>query len=264
MSVWRLMFTRRWLIALAVTILFAVITTLFAQWQWDRRGQAVLEMERVETNYDREVVSIEQLLPDGRSFDPADKWRPVATQGEYRSDQQLLVRTRPRGGTVGFDVVVPFISTTGQTYLVSRGWVPTGEERDFPDLVPSAPAGNVQLVARLLPGEPQIAGRGAPEGQLATINLAEAAEKTGLDIHQGAYLAMDSESPSVSPTPLPLQRPQLDEGPHLSYTFQWYLFGILGLSPGATSSVRTTDAVTASIDRRQKTPPPAIRMSKTP
>jgi cytochrome oxidase assembly protein ShyY1 len=41
-------------------------------------------------------------------------------------------------------------------------------------------------------------------------------------------MALVSEEPAVSPTPLLLDRPVADEGPHLSYTFQWFLFGILG------------------------------------
>ena len=228
MSVWRLVITPRWIIALAVTIVFALITTLFAQWQWDRRGQAVAEIERVENNYDRSPVAIDELLPDSVFFDEGDKWRPVVVRGEYVSDEEMLVRTRPRGGSVGFDVVVPFVSVSGQAYLISRGWVPTGEAQDLPDRVPGPPVGEVEVVARLLPGEPPIPGRGAPEGQLATVNLADAAIASGVEVHQGAYLALDRETPAVSPTPVLQDRPRLDEGPHLSYTFQWYLFGILG------------------------------------
>ena len=228
MSFWRLILTPRWLIALGLTIVFGLITTLFAQWQWDRRGQAVAEIERVENNYDRSPVAIDEILVDSALFDQEDKWRPVVVRGEYVASEEMLVRTRPRGGSVGFDVVVPFVSVSGQAYLVSRGWVPTGESQDLPDRVPAPPVGQVEVLGRLLPGEPQIPGRGAPEGQLATINLAEAAAASGIDVHQGAYIALAGETPAVSPTPVLQDRPQLDEGPHLSYTFQWYLFGILG------------------------------------
>ena len=37
-----------------------------------------------------------------------------------------------------------------------------------------------------------------------------------------------AEQPRVTPTPVLQPRPALDEGPHLSYTFQWFLFGLLG------------------------------------
>ena len=228
MSLWKVVFSTKWLVALGLTVVFAVITTMFGLWQWDRRGQAVAEIERVENNWDAPAVAIDELLGPSVTFDADMKWRPVVLTGEYLAQEQLLVRTRPRGGQVGFDVVVPFRTQSNSFYLVSRGWVPTGESADLPDRVPAPPDGVVEVIGRVLPGEPTIPGRSAPEGQLPTLNLDLASEQTGLALYPYAYVALAEETPAVSPTPLLQQRPQLDEGPHLSYTFQWYLFGILG------------------------------------
>lgn len=228
MSVWKVVFSTKWLVALGLTVVFAIITTMFGLWQWDRRGQAVAEIERVENNWDAPAVAVDDLLEANQPFDDDLKWRPVVLTGEYLAEEQLLVRTRPRGGQVGFDVVVPFRAESNSFYLVSRGWVPTGESDDLPDRVPAPPNGVVEVVGRVIPGEPTIPGRSAPEGQLPTLNLGLASDQTGLALYPGAYVALAEESPAVSPTPLLQQRPQLDEGPHLSYTFQWYLFGILG------------------------------------
>ena len=63
---------------------------------------------------------------------------------------------------------------------------------------------------------------------MATIHLPTLAEMTVPTLEQRAYLALSDESPRTSPMPLLLNRPAPDEGPHLSYTFQWFLFGILG------------------------------------
>lgn len=218
--------SRRWLGALALTVVFAVITTMFGLWQWDRRGQKVEQIERVEANYDQDPVSVSQLIDD-QGFVPGDTWRPVVVIGEYHVDQALLVRTRPRGGQVGFEVVVPFVSDQGETYLVSRGWLPGGQQQDLPDTIPVAPEGPVTMVGRLLPSEPEIPGRSAPEGQLPTLTVSAASVALGIDLVPGVYLSLVSEDPAVT-TGVLATKPELDEGPHLSYTFQWYLFGVLG------------------------------------
>jgi hypothetical protein len=55
-------------------------------------------------------------------------------------------------------------------------------------------------------------------------------QKIGGDIQvvDGLYLRMVSESVKVENYPLPLSRPQLDEGNHLSYALQWILFAVMG------------------------------------
>jgi cytochrome oxidase assembly protein ShyY1 len=222
----RLLFTKRWMGYLALTVVFAIVSSFFGLWQWDRRGQAVAAINVLEANWDRvpqELVSAEGLSPT------SDQWAPVLVRGEYAPEDQMLVRTRPRGGQVGFEVLVPLRSDTGFTVVVNRGWIPTGESSDFPDVVPEAPTGEVSVVARIKPGEPTLRGRGAPEGQLPSIDLGAMENAVGYDLETGFFLLLDSETPQSAVVPLPSLRPVLDEGPHLSYTLQWFVFALLAL-----------------------------------
>jgi cytochrome oxidase assembly protein ShyY1 len=211
---------------LALTVVFAIVSSFFGLWQWDRRGQAVAAINVLEANWDREpeeLGSAEGLSPT------SDQWTPVLVRGEYEPQDQILVRTRPRGGQVGFEVLVPLRSETGLTVVVNRGWIPTGESTDFSDLVPGAPTGEVSVVARIKPGEPTLRGRGAPEGQLPSIDLAAMEEALGYDLETEFFLLLDRETPQSAVAPLPGLRPVLDEGPHLSYTLQWFVFALLAL-----------------------------------
>ena len=228
MSIVRHALSPRWLSYLALAVVFAVITTLFGLWQWDRRGEAVAEIERVEANFDAAAVGFYELLPQGSNWSDELRWRPVVVRGEYLVEKTLLVRTRPRFGQVGFEILIPFRTSTGEVVLVNRGWVPTGADQDAPDLIPPAPNGSVSVLARVFAGEPTIPGRSAPEGQVATIHLPTIAEITGEPVDQRAYLALTEEDPASVPTPLLVERPAADEGPHLSYSVQWFLFGALG------------------------------------
>lgn len=222
----RLLLTRRWLGYLALTVAFAVVASLFGMWQWDRRGQAVAAIEMVDSNYDRAPVPLTSVLGSESLNADTLEWIPVSLSGRYIPEEQVLVRTRPRSGSVGFEVLIPFV-TEDFSVIVNRGWVSTGESQDFPDEVPQAPAGVVELVARIKPTEPLLRGRGAPEGQIASIHLASLQEVTSVDIREDFFLTLGEENPQPARSPLPTVRPELDEGPHLSYTFQWYLFAVM-------------------------------------
>lgn len=229
MKGWRFAFSRRWFGYLAVAIVFAVVCVLLSNWQLARRAEKTNEIALVTDNYEARPVPVETLLPELDSFDPDDEWHPVLLEGSYLIDEQTLARNRPRGGQPGFDVLVPFRTTSGDVFVVDRGWLPTGNEQDLPDVVPGAPTGTVTVTVRLRPGEPTVAGRGAGEGQIATIHLPEMAERIGEPTYTGAYgLLVDEDPAPTDARPAASQKPVADEGAHLSYAFQWLIFGILG------------------------------------
>jgi len=225
---WRFAFSRRWLGYLALVVIFAVACVFLSMWQLARRDEARAAIELVEQNWDSEPVALESALPELDSFDSTQQWVPVTVRGTYLQDEQLLVRGRPMNGAPGFAVLVPLLLEDGSVFMVDRGWVPAGNEQDEPDAVPSAPDGVVTVVARLKAGEPVLAGRSAPEGQLATINLPQAQDEIERPTYTGAYGVLADEAPAPTETrPAATVRPEPDEGPHLSYAFQWIVFGVM-------------------------------------
>lgn len=227
MNGWRFAASRRWLGYLAFVVAFAIACAFLASWQLARRAEARAEIDRVETNWDSAPLPVDDVLATLDAFDPDQKWVPVVMTGQYLRDEQLLVRGRPLGGSAGFEVLVPLQLADGSVFVVDRGWVPAGNEQDAPDSVPAAPAGEVTVVVRLKAGEPTLPGRSAPEGQVATINLPTIAELVDGPLYSGAYGLLDSEDPAVSTRPVAAAKPTPDEGPHLSYAFQWVVFGIM-------------------------------------
>jgi cytochrome oxidase assembly protein ShyY1 len=211
-----------------VAIGFAVACAFLSNWQFDRNESRTAQIALVERNYDAAAVPFASLVgPDGR-LDPDDEWHPVTLRGEYLADEQLLVRNRPHGGTSAFEVIVPFQDEDGRIVIVDRGWVPPGEG-DVPDSVPAPPTGEVEVTVRLRPGERLPAsGRGAPEGQVPTINLPTIAGIVGGDVVTGAYGQLVAESPAADHALGGFDSPTDDPGPHLSYAIQWILFAIMG------------------------------------
>lgn len=218
---------RRWGGYVALTVVFAIACGLLSWWQWSRRAEAVERIDRIEANYDAPARPFADVLPEPDTLAIADEWQPVELVGEYVAEEQLLVRNRPRNGQAGYEVLVPLRTSDGRLFVIDRGWIPAGDELEAPATVPAPPTGEVVVVARLRGGEPEIPGRGAPEGQLATIHLPTIADLLDEPVDTGMYGLVVAETPAAAVAPLPNQRPSLDEGSHLSYALQWIAFGVL-------------------------------------
>ena len=224
---WHFAFNRRWFGYLGAALAFALACVLLSQWQFARRDEAVVEINRVIDNYEAPPVPLAAALPQLDDFDEDDKWLPVTLKGEYLVESQVLARNRPYNGNPGFEVLTPLLLTDGTVFIVDRGWLPSGT-KDYPDAVPEPPAGQVTVIARLKAGEPALAGRSAPDGQVATVELPLIADLVDRPAYTGAYGLLASETPSVADMPLPAVKPAPDEGPHLSYAVQWIVFALFG------------------------------------
>lgn len=223
---WRFLLSKRWAGYLALTIIFAIVCVGLCNWQLARRADALAENNRVAANYDATPVPVADALPNLDSFDESQKWLRVELTGQYLPDEQLLVRNRPNGGQPGFEILAPFRTESGEVFIVDRGWLPIGTEQDRPDVIPEPPAGDATVTARLKPTEPQLGNQSPAPGEIGSIYLPGIAETIGAPTYTAAYGLLDAEQPSAETGTL-TTRPIEDEGPHLSYAFQWIVFAIL-------------------------------------
>jgi cytochrome oxidase assembly protein ShyY1 len=225
---WAFAFSRRWAGYFALAVIFAIVCSLLGAWQLNRRAEAWLEIDRIDNNYSSAPVPIDTVLGNLTTFETSQKWTPVLVTGTYLSDETILVRNRPYNGRPGFEVLVPLLQSDGTVFIVNRGWVNPGNAQDEPDFIPAAPEGVVTIEARLKASEPALPGRSAPSGQVATIELPLIAERLSYPLYTGAYGVLVAEDPATEIRPLPAAQPTRDEGPHLSYALQWYVFAIFG------------------------------------
>lgn len=231
MKNWRFVISKRWFGYLAVAVVFAVVCVLLSNWQVSRLEEKRLENSRVLQNYENAPIPLDEALAAPESWEDNLEWTPVSVTGSYLVDEQVLVRNRPRNGQPGFEVLTPLRLSNGTVFVVDRGWLPTGNAQDLPDVVPAPPTGDVTVTARLKPGEPALQGRSAAEGQMATVELAQFDDRLDAPVYTGAYGLMASETPApAEDRPLPAFKPELDEGSHLSYALQWIVFGLLGFA----------------------------------
>ena len=219
---------KRWLTWFVLAVLFAIACGFLANWQLNRRAEAVSKIELVLKNYNQEPITFEELMDFDEAEVRANQWRPVSLEGQYIDGESILVRSRPVAGTAGFLQLALFQSLSGESLIVERGWIPTGSKQATPDVSFSISSEKRVLVGRIRIGEANT-NRESPEGQIASIFLPKLAEITDQEnLQQGFYLRLVSESPADSSYPQPLGKPTLDEGNHLSYAVQWILFAVMG------------------------------------
>ncbi|MDR7080737.1 cytochrome oxidase assembly protein ShyY1 [Arthrobacter ginsengisoli] len=224
---YRFLFSSKWLGYLLLAAIFAAACVGLGRWQMDRRAETLAEINRVTSNYSAAPVPFAEVKDQFRSLAGEREWTQVELRGSYDAAGQRIVRNRPLNGQPGYEVVVPFKVETGETVVIDRGWLPIGNNNPGrPDAVPAPPQGTVTVIARLKPAEPELQ-RGAPDGQLASIDLAAYSGQLGYPLLTGAYGQLASERPAVADMPFPFPKPSTEEGTHLSYSLQWFAFGVL-------------------------------------
>lgn len=225
--------TRRWLGWLAVAAVWGVACLFLGRWQWHRWESKSTLNHELSTNYNASPVALQRALPTPQSsVTPAVEWKQVRLIGHYLGSKRLLVRNRPNNTTYGYEVVVPFRTKTGANVLVDRGWIPNGRTAQAPASVPPTPKGQVNVVGWLRPAEPNL-HHGKVPGQIASINIGEVDQATGLRLHPNVYVLMRSEhlpTGSTPPRPEALPKPQPENlaGVNLSYALQWWLGMVAG------------------------------------
>ena len=241
--------TPRWIGALVLAGLFAVACYHLGHWQYGRHLAKVERNARLDANYTAAPRPVTEVI--GPTALPLDRqWTRVTATGTYAGSAPVYVRNRPNQGGTGYEVVEAFHLDAGGVLLVDRGWVQADAARaDILPPAPAAPSGTVTITGWAMPGEDSL-GRTLPAGQLASINLPEAAAATHESL-LGGYVRLEEErtaAGAVADRPAPLDPPDRSLGPHQAYAYQWWLTMPLGLGLIWFGIRRELQAETAAAD----------------
>ena len=220
--------TRRWLGLLVVAVLVAAGCVLMGVWQVARLSDRHERNDLLERNLGAAPRPVADVLAVGRDAAEGAQFLRVRARGTFDVGRQLVVRTRPFEGRVGFYVLTPLLTPSGTALLVNRGWVPPGPDATgLPD-VPLPPPGTVAVTARVRRSEPASSTGTPPPGQVTRIHVPGIAATLPYEVY-GGYGDLVALRPSPADAPARLPAPEPSEGPHLAYAFQWFLFAGLAL-----------------------------------
>lgn len=218
---YRFLLRPKWIAFTLGIVLLIIVMINLGLWQLRRLDQRRTANAAIEARYDQPAQPLDAVLTPGA--DPDDlQWLPVIAVGTYRPEGTVHVVNRSQNGFAGDNIVVPLDLGDGRVLLVNRGFLPMGED------TPPAPTGMVEVTGRLRPSQRRhFAQLSDPaEGTLADaqrVDIARLQEQIDGDVVD-MYIDAFRSDPADSPTLEPVVKPDLSEGPHLSYAVQWFIF----------------------------------------
>jgi cytochrome oxidase assembly protein ShyY1 len=222
-------------IAFHVLVAVAVVVMInLAFWQLRRLDERRQFNSEVRANSEQ-TATLHEI--SAASTDPGTlEWRKLQATGTYVPDHQFLVVNRSQNGDIGRNVVDALRLDDGTLLVVNRGFVPIS------DPVPPIPEGTVTIEGRLRASEQRKTGQPADEDVAGLTEIHRI--DVGLLAGQFDATVLPMYVEQLGPTK-PLQEivgPALDEGPHLSYTIQWFIFSACVIA-GWVLAVRRSIAV---------------------
>lgn len=157
---------------------------------------------------------------------PAE-WQRVIVRGTYRPGTDVLVANRAQNDQSGY-WVLSALDTVDGTLVVDRGFVPRSLVAQGSLAESAAPGGTVELVGTVQNSRRGVFATSTGSSaviEISQVDVARLGARWGVDplpywIHattaQGKLLA-------------PVSDPSLNDGPHLSYAFQWFIFSTIAL-----------------------------------
>jgi surfeit locus 1 family protein len=201
-------------------------------------GLGFWQLRRLDEKRDHNaVVRAAQAAPVADNDDVAtadDAFRRATATGEYDTGEEVMVRSRTKDGRPGVWVLTPLVRDDGTAVVVNRGFLAT---QGVPDQVPAdaaPPDGEVDVsgVVQASQRKGRFGSTDPDEVELTSLARADI-ERLQQQVPYPllpVYLQLteqDPPQPGELPEPVPL--PPLDEGPHLSYAVQWFIFTTIAL-----------------------------------
>ncbi len=205
-----------------VALLLILLCLWAAQWQYHRgvdrhaRNTLIIEQSLLP------AVELGELTGNIDSFE----WRTISIQGVFDDKSQILLRNRYSEGVYGFEQLTLFEFDQRKIW-VDRGWIKAGSNATIPPQLQQTNDESVRITGRLR------LDSSLPQGKFfAVANNAQRDLVSQLDARKGIqtedfYIDLISVSDTAMNPDVPVELPELSDGPHMAYALQWIFFAAL-------------------------------------
>ncbi|HEX9441254.1 MAG TPA: SURF1 family protein [Roseiflexaceae bacterium] len=233
----KLLFTGRQLWVTLLVIAGAALCCRLGIWQLERLAQRHAQNALIAARMAQPAIPLTGALANPDALD----YRRVEARGVYDPVQEIVLRNRALDGAPGVHIITPLrLSGSDAVVLVDRGWAPL--ERASPDERRAfAEPGEVvvQGIARRSqenaggPADPPLGPGQTRRDEWFRVDIPRIAQQAGYKLlpifieEQPAPGDQPGLSDGESDLPRRVATTDLGEGPHLSYTIQWFSFAVI-------------------------------------
>lgn len=223
------LFKRRWILTTLLVLFAAAVMVRLGIWQLDRLAGKRAAIAQAQAALASPPIPITGAADDpSLSLDAqAYRDRAASAKGVYDFDHEILLKNKFYGNQPGYHLLTPLkIEGSERAVLVDRGWI----SLDDADKLAQFREPGVQTISgRIEPEDARPAGAELPaaaEREWYRIDIAGVQEQTPYPLLP-FYIALTPSDDFPGP---PFRNPPeiiMDEGPHLGYAIQWFLFAIV-------------------------------------
>lgn len=216
----------RWKLRLfvAFALISAAVFVRLGFWQLSRRHERQARNALVAARLDSTPVSVASLPRDTALA----RFRRVRVTGVPDYEHELVWAARTHKGSPGINLLTPVrLPGSDTAILLNRGWVYSGDGATV-DLTKwhDRDSTFIGYVEEL----PSVAGASYTDRPTVIARLSHDVVAKALPYPVApVYVIVLSDSAIAADRIARLSAPPLDEGPHLSYAFQWFAFATVAL-----------------------------------
>lgn len=223
---YRFLLRPMWILFHLVVAAAIVAMVLLGFWQLDRLDERKAFNSAVIERSEQAPLPLGDVLDDIAAGDLATdeaEWLPVTATGQYLPEQ-IVEFNQSQGGRAGENVLSALLlDDSDVTVIVNRGFITLGTP------VPDAPATAVTVTGLIRDSEVRTRGGltdadDGPVAEVRRVDIPRIAPQLPGEVAP-VYVQLVAAEPALTPSdPKPIVRPELDNGPHLSYAIQWFIF----------------------------------------
>ncbi len=227
-------FAPRWIASHVFVALLIAAFIAAGFWQINRLGQRQDTNARVTERLGTVVTLDDAVASTGGLADELD-FRRVQLSGEFDTNREIFIANRSREGVAGFWMWTVFVQDDGNELVVNRGFIDRASILQLPNDAVATRIGAERsplIIEGLLRLGDLDARLSEDRTQLTRPDAEQAKELLRVDstLPGEIYLQLEAQEPiRSSDVPIRLPLPDLGEGPHRSYAFQWFTFATIGV-----------------------------------